>query len=261
MDPLSLGPVAVLPYLRRSYYSSINSPCAAPTRRACPAEDRPARSGTDRAAARADTSSQHAQMRLTVAPGTILRWRRDLLRRRRARKSRPKGRPTTRRNIKALVAAAPGKAASRAGLCARGGRARRAQTRRVGASTSPAWCHKTYQWRCTPRLRRTPAGQRARNAYAAPTAMTSAPPMMITDPRPLSTPRPILAPFPRPRATRRHQARGENRISSRRAGVSILLKPISGPVATTLLPIPTATQRVASSATKITSIRASSARC
>jgi transposase InsO family protein len=42
-------------------------------------------------------------MRLIVAPGTILRWRRDLLRRRWARKSKPKGRPSTRRNIRALV--------------------------------------------------------------------------------------------------------------------------------------------------------------
>ena len=47
--------------------------------------------------------ARHAQMRLIVTPGTILRWRRDLLRRRWAHKSTPKGRPPTRRNIKALV--------------------------------------------------------------------------------------------------------------------------------------------------------------
>jgi len=47
--------------------------------------------------------ARHARMRLIVTPGTVLRWRRDLLRRRWARKSMPKGRPPTRRNIRALV--------------------------------------------------------------------------------------------------------------------------------------------------------------
>ncbi len=47
--------------------------------------------------------ARHARMRLIVTPGTILRWRRDLLHHRWVRKSRPKGRPRTRRNIKALV--------------------------------------------------------------------------------------------------------------------------------------------------------------
>lgn len=42
-------------------------------------------------------------MRLIVTPGTILRWRRDLLRRRWARKSKPKGRPRIRRNIRVLM--------------------------------------------------------------------------------------------------------------------------------------------------------------
>jgi putative transposase len=46
---------------------------------------------------------RHPRMRLIVTPGTILRWRRDLLRRSWARKSKPKGRPPTRRNIRALV--------------------------------------------------------------------------------------------------------------------------------------------------------------
>src|SRR4051812_20274272 len=47
--------------------------------------------------------TRHHRLRLIVTPGTILRWRRDILRRRWAAKSQPKGRPTTRRNIKALV--------------------------------------------------------------------------------------------------------------------------------------------------------------
>jgi len=43
-------------------------------------------------------------LRLIVTPDTILRWHRDLLRRRWAQKSRPKnGRPATHRNIKTLV--------------------------------------------------------------------------------------------------------------------------------------------------------------
>ena len=47
--------------------------------------------------------ARHPQMRLIVTPGTTLRWRRDLLRRRWTGKSRPKGRPRTHRNIKILV--------------------------------------------------------------------------------------------------------------------------------------------------------------
>jgi transposase len=47
--------------------------------------------------------ARHARTSLIVTPGTILRWRRDLLRRHWARKSMPKGRPPTRRNIRALV--------------------------------------------------------------------------------------------------------------------------------------------------------------
>jgi putative transposase len=46
---------------------------------------------------------RHPRLKLLVTPGTILRWRRDILRRRWAAKSLPKGRPPTRRNIKALV--------------------------------------------------------------------------------------------------------------------------------------------------------------
>jgi transposase InsO family protein len=42
-------------------------------------------------------------MTLIVTPDTILRWHRDLLRRRWAAKSKPKGRPATRRNIRSLV--------------------------------------------------------------------------------------------------------------------------------------------------------------
>jgi hypothetical protein len=47
--------------------------------------------------------ARHDRLRLIVTPGTILRWRRDILRRRWAAKSKPNGRPATRRNIKALV--------------------------------------------------------------------------------------------------------------------------------------------------------------
>jgi len=47
--------------------------------------------------------ARHHGLRLIVTPGTILRWRRDILRRRWAAKSKPKGRPATRRNIKSLV--------------------------------------------------------------------------------------------------------------------------------------------------------------
>jgi len=47
--------------------------------------------------------TRHARMRLIVTPGTILRWRHDLLRHRWARRSMPKGRPPTRRGIKTLV--------------------------------------------------------------------------------------------------------------------------------------------------------------
>jgi transposase len=46
---------------------------------------------------------RHPGLRLIVTPGTVLRRRHDILRRRWARKSRRKGRPATRRNIKALV--------------------------------------------------------------------------------------------------------------------------------------------------------------
>lgn len=47
--------------------------------------------------------ARHHRLHLIVTPGAILRWRRDILRRRWAAKSKPKGRPPTRRNIKALV--------------------------------------------------------------------------------------------------------------------------------------------------------------
>jgi hypothetical protein len=50
--------------------------------------------------------ARHARMRLIVTAGTVPRWRRDLLRRRWARKSRPKGRPRTRRNVETLVSCA-----------------------------------------------------------------------------------------------------------------------------------------------------------
>lgn len=47
--------------------------------------------------------TRRRRLRLIVTPGAILRWRRDVLRRRWAAKSKTKGRPTTRRNIKALI--------------------------------------------------------------------------------------------------------------------------------------------------------------
>src|SRR6266508_4172979 len=49
--------------------------------------------------------SRLQQLRLIVSPDTVLRWHRDLLRRRHPRQSRPKrpGRPPTVRSIKALV--------------------------------------------------------------------------------------------------------------------------------------------------------------
>lgn len=46
---------------------------------------------------------QQARLRLLVTPGTILQWRRDLLRRYWARKSKPKGRRPKRRNVRAPV--------------------------------------------------------------------------------------------------------------------------------------------------------------
>jgi transposase InsO family protein len=47
--------------------------------------------------------TRHDRLRLIVTPGTILRWRRDILCRRWAAKSKPKGRPATCLNIRALV--------------------------------------------------------------------------------------------------------------------------------------------------------------
>ena len=49
--------------------------------------------------------SRLQQLRLIVSPDTVLRWHRDLLRRRHASRSRPKrpGRPATVRSIKVLV--------------------------------------------------------------------------------------------------------------------------------------------------------------
>ena len=44
-----------------------------------------------------------AAMRLIVTPGTVLRWHRDILRRRWARRSRHSGRPPVRRNIRSVV--------------------------------------------------------------------------------------------------------------------------------------------------------------
>ena len=70
---------------------------------ALPAEVLLGRPGADRAAALADARARRARMSLIVTPGTILRWRRDLLRGSWARTSKPRGRPSTRRNIRVLV--------------------------------------------------------------------------------------------------------------------------------------------------------------
>ena len=43
-----------------------------------------------------------AAMRLIVTPGTVLRWHRDILRRRRSRRGRS-GRPPVRRNVRSVV--------------------------------------------------------------------------------------------------------------------------------------------------------------
>jgi putative transposase len=60
--------------------------------------------GTPRDSARGDTESRHG-LRLLVTPDTILRWHRDIARRRWAARSirGNSGRPATRRNIRALV--------------------------------------------------------------------------------------------------------------------------------------------------------------
>jgi hypothetical protein len=61
--------------------------------------------GLDRGPPRRDTESAPPGLRLLVTPDTILRWHRDIVRRRWATRSRrgKSGRPATRRNVKALV--------------------------------------------------------------------------------------------------------------------------------------------------------------
>ena len=74
--------------------------------------------------------ARRAGLRLIVTPDTILRWHRDLLRRRWAKKSRPKnGRPATHRNIK-IPGSAPGPPESGLGLPADPRRAGRPRHRR-----------------------------------------------------------------------------------------------------------------------------------
>ena len=61
--------------------------------------------GPTRGPAQRDTETRRQRLGLLVTPGTIVRWHRDIVRRRWAARSiRGKtGRPATRRNIKALV--------------------------------------------------------------------------------------------------------------------------------------------------------------
>src|ERR1019366_387812 len=61
--------------------------------------------GPARGPARRDTESPPPRMRLLVTPDTILRWHRDIVRRRRAARSKrgKTGRPATRQTIRALV--------------------------------------------------------------------------------------------------------------------------------------------------------------
>ena len=75
------------------------------TAAAAPPEPGLGRPGPDRDPAWRDTQSPRHMLRLPVTPDTILRWHRDIVRRRwTARSMRGKtGRPATRRNIRALV--------------------------------------------------------------------------------------------------------------------------------------------------------------
>src|SRR3984885_5507560 len=61
--------------------------------------------GTARGPAQRDTQSAAPGLRLLVTPDTILRWHRDIVRRRWAARSKrgTTGRPATRRNVRALV--------------------------------------------------------------------------------------------------------------------------------------------------------------
>ena len=61
--------------------------------------------GDARGPARRDTQARRQGLRLLVSPDTIVRWHRDIVRRRWAARSMRgrTGRPATRRNIKALV--------------------------------------------------------------------------------------------------------------------------------------------------------------
>jgi hypothetical protein len=63
------------------------------------------RPGTARDPARCDTEARRQALRLLVTPDTVLRWHRDIVRRRWAARSKRgrTGRPATRRTIKAPV--------------------------------------------------------------------------------------------------------------------------------------------------------------
>ena len=70
-----------------------------------PPEPGPGGPGAPGDAARRDTESPRHGLQLLVTPDTIVRWHRDIVRRRWAARSKRgrTGRPATRRNIKALV--------------------------------------------------------------------------------------------------------------------------------------------------------------
>ena len=65
----------------------------------------PRRTKPDRGPARRHTKARRQGLRLLITPDTIVRWHRDIIRRRWAARSAcgRTGRPATRRNIRALV--------------------------------------------------------------------------------------------------------------------------------------------------------------
>jgi putative transposase len=65
---------------------------------------RPDPDWADRALLAVIPKARRQALRLLVTPGTVLRWQRDIIRRRAARSTRGRtGRPATRRNITALL--------------------------------------------------------------------------------------------------------------------------------------------------------------
>ena len=80
-------------------------PAHRPAEAAAPPETELGGPGTPRDPAQRDTNARRHGLRLLVTPDTILRWHRDIVRRRWAGRSMRgnTGRPATRRNIRALV--------------------------------------------------------------------------------------------------------------------------------------------------------------